>query len=120
MHILLVDDDADHRQTLGAALRQRGHGVREVADGLKALLYLDDAVDLLITDIEMPGLDGMKLLSTLRERFPELPVLVMSGQEGAGGEAAALREHATAYFAKPIELGDVLDRVRRVEGGERE
>lgn len=120
MHILLVDDDADHRKTLGAALRQRGHSVREVSDGLKALLYLDDAVDLMITDIEMPGLDGMELLSTLRERFPELPVIVMSGQEGAGGEAAALCKHATAYLAKPIELEEFLDLVRRVEGGERE
>ncbi|MEW6753448.1 MAG: response regulator [Candidatus Latescibacterota bacterium] len=115
MHILLVDDDADNRRTIGTALRQRGHSVREVADGLLALLYLDDEVDLLVTDVEMPGLDGMSLLRTLRERFGELPVIVMSGQ-GPATCAPLLRERATAYLAKPVDLGEFLSLVRQCAG----
>lgn len=114
MHILLVDDDVDQRTTLCNLLTKRGHTVRAVSDGLKALLYLDDSVDVVISDIQMPGLDGVSLLRTLRERYARLPVILMTGHGTLDTAVEALRHQAYDYLNKPIQLEDLLNCIQRI------
>ncbi|SLN56031.1 response regulator [Oceanibacterium hippocampi] len=78
--ILLVEDVADVRETVRLSLERAGHDVAEAENG-QAALTLSEATDfdLVITDIWMPGMDGVTLLKRLRERRPGVKILVMSG-----------------------------------------
>ncbi|MDA0746100.1 MAG: response regulator [bacterium] len=115
MNILLVDDDEDQRRTLRSSFMQRGHTVRAVSDGIRALLYLDDEVDVVISDIQMPGLDGVELLGTIRERYPDLPVILMTGHGTLDTAVAALRNRAFDYLSKPVALDELLASVDRIK-----
>lgn len=78
--ILLIDDDDLVRETMGTVLRNANHEVLEATDGRHALDVLGhDIVDLLITDIVMPELDGIGLIREIRKRFPGLHVIAISG-----------------------------------------
>jgi DNA-binding NtrC family response regulator len=80
--VLVVDDDADVLQAFGVVLSGGGHAVVAAANGLDALKVLDDRsaqIDLLLTDVVMPGLHGFNLSRMARIRRPELRVLYMSG-----------------------------------------
>jgi len=115
MHILLVDDDDDQRKTLNDFLVKRGHTVQSVADGLRALLYLDEQVEVVISDIQMPGLDGVALLRTIRERFPNLPVVLMTGHGTLDTAVEALRNRAFDYLSKPVVLDELLACIDKIE-----
>jgi DNA-binding response OmpR family regulator len=106
--ILIVEDTDTAATTLEVALLTiPGVQVERVRDGLRALEYLaresGPPVDLLITDIEMPFLDGFELIGRLRrqKQFERLPILVVSGCNDPQTSARALRLGADAYFSKP-------------------
>jgi CheY-like chemotaxis protein len=78
--ILVVDDDAAIRAAMCRTLRLEGYLVDEAADGARALPLLETGTtDLLITDILMPNLDGLELISLVKQAHPELRILAMSG-----------------------------------------
>ncbi|MHB1938721.1 MAG: response regulator [Acidobacteriaceae bacterium] len=78
--ILVVDDDASVRALLPVVLAQAGYRVQSAEDGLAALCAMRKEIpDVLLSDLEMPGMSGFELLSVVRRRFPELPVIAMSG-----------------------------------------
>jgi DNA-binding NtrC family response regulator len=81
LKVLVVDDDGDIRQLCARAMRRAGYEVVEAEDGLSAIKCLDDArgVHLLLTDVVMPGIDGLKLADMAKARWPELKVVYMSG-----------------------------------------
>jgi CheY-like chemotaxis protein len=75
--ILLVEDEAISRYSCAQILRLHGHEVMEAADGVKALTLLDEYVfQLIITDVAMPRLDGFALVTTIREKWPNLPIVL--------------------------------------------
>lgn len=106
--ILVVDDDEIIRATFRRALRH--FNVLEAANGEEALrLVQENAVDLVVTDIQMPGMDGYQLLEALRREFPELPVMGISGNvqpERAGAIGF------DTFLDKPVKLADLLQGVR--------
>lgn len=78
--ILVADDEARIREMLALLLTKMGHDVLTCADGKEAIAAVDEAeVDLVITDIMMPDMDGIEVLRILKESRPGLPILVMSG-----------------------------------------
>jgi two-component system, cell cycle response regulator CpdR len=79
--ILVVDDDHDVRDTISAIIRSAGHKVASAADGEDALDLLDSdfPLDLLVTDIVMPGMNGLHLAKLVRERRPTVRILYISG-----------------------------------------
>lgn len=78
--ILLVDDDADVRTGMRRVLVRLGHEVVAAADGREALRALEgDPCELVITDINMPEMDGIELILALNERWPRVPVIAISG-----------------------------------------
>lgn len=109
--ILVVDDDERVREVLELLLKQMGHDVLSCAEGSKATAMVDSApVELVMTDILMPDVDGIEILRTLKHARPDLPVVVMSG--GGIYDARVLLKTAgllgaATTLAKPFQPADV-------------
>jgi DNA-binding NtrC family response regulator len=112
--ILLVEDEAHARSALAELLRDAGYVVETAADGFKALPKLQDfAPDLLLTDLRMPGMDGLELMRRDREIDPEISAVVTTASSDIETAVSAMRQGASDYLAKPLnldELAIVLDR----------
>lgn len=121
--ILVVDDEPDLRRYVRRSLERPGHPetrVLEAGDGHQALQIMDGTrLDLVITDVVMPGMDGFHLVRAIRESYSpdRLPVLVMTG-EGSWREAAseAARVGAQAILSKPFNARKLCDVVAQVLG----
>jgi CheY-like chemotaxis protein len=116
--ILVVDDSQDIRELAASHLQSLGYRVVIAASGEEALSTLDQhgAVDLLLTDILMPGgMNGLQLIEQVRQRMPDLPVLIATGYmedlpTGSGGGVAG----PLNILSKPFRLADLTERVRAV------
>jgi DNA-binding response OmpR family regulator len=112
--ILIVDDDPDVHQLLGVALQAPGRDVESAYDGISGLRCIEAApYDLVMTDVNMPGLDGMTLLERIREVRPETRVVVMTVGSTPENIIRAIRERAFSYFSKPFTVGSVAEMVER-------
>ena len=81
MRVLVIEDNADLRDYLRVALESQGHEVRTADNGRSALPYLEGhQVDVVVTDIYMPEMDGIETVAMLQQRFPEVRVIAMSGK----------------------------------------
>jgi two-component system C4-dicarboxylate transport response regulator DctD len=116
VNILLVDDEEIVIRSLGRFLTRCGHRLKTASDGAEALLKIEEEVpDVVISDVRMPGLDGMGLMERLRARFPGLPVVLITGHGGGKDGASALREGAYGYLRKPIRLEGLVAVLGRIE-----
>ena len=107
--ILLVDDEQGIRKVLGIALADRGFRVHTAADAQEALSLFDRlAPSIVLTDIKMPGMDGIDLLRELKRRNPETEVIMITGHGDMDLAIRSLKHEATDYIAKPID-DDILD-----------
>jgi two-component system chemotaxis response regulator CheY len=113
--VLVIDDEAEIRRNLTFGLTQEGYSVVACPDGISAIHELNRArteglgYDLLVTDIFMPDIDGLKILKVIKSQFPELPVVVITGFGDEGMRFTALSEENTAYLDKPFEIPDLVD-----------
>jgi CheY-like chemotaxis protein len=106
--ILLADDDSSVRSFVSRALKQHGHEITAVSDGLQALERLQSTpFDLLITDIVMPELDGIALALRAAHDLPQLPVLLMTGYAAERQRAHNLEELAFRVISKPFSLVEI-------------
>lgn len=113
--ILIAEDDAAVKKFVCRALEHRGHRVTAVEDGVQALEVLEDAdFDLLITDIVMPGLDGIGLALKVTRDRPELPILLMTGYAAERQRAHNLDELICEVVTKPFSLQQICDVAERV------
>jgi adenylate cyclase len=104
--ILVVDDDEDARQALVRALRAQGHTMHEAGDGPQALERVrQEAFDLVLMDITMPGMDGYEVLRAMRadERLQSLPVLMISGLDELAHTARCIEAGAEDFLPKPVD-----------------
>ncbi len=112
--VLIVDDEANARTALAELLRDEGYVIETAGDGFKALPKLEEfAPDLLLTDLKMPGLDGIELMRKAREIDPEIASVVMTAHGTIDTAVGAMRQGAADYLTKPInvdELTIVLER----------
>jgi len=118
--ILIAEDDAAVQTFVTRALGHRGHEVHAVDDGLQALDALaKDGFDLLITDIVMPGLDGIALALKVARDHPDLPVLLMTGYSAERQRAHNLEELICRVITKPFSLQQICDTADEVlaDGG---
>jgi CheY-like chemotaxis protein len=114
--ILLVDDEAAVRRPLRQALGLCGYSVIEARDGLEALrihAQPDNRIDLVILDVKMPGMSGWDVLSELKRRDPELPVILTSGYTKEDSTPPADGPPPDAFLPKPYDLADLTSQVRR-------
>ncbi|HET8936467.1 MAG TPA: sigma-54 dependent transcriptional regulator [Polyangiales bacterium] len=106
--ILVIDDDSNARASLAEFLRSEGYEVETAADGLKALPKLDAfAPDLVLTDLQMPGLDGLGVLTKALEAEFEPAVIVMTAHGAIESAVAAMRAGASDYLSKPLNLDEL-------------
>jgi two-component system response regulator MprA len=103
-HIVIVDDEAALREGIARYLRGLGHEVTTAADGHEAMAALGAArIDLIITDIHMPEMDGIEIIDALRDRSGMVPVIAMSG----GGR---IDKHALLDSAKLLGAASTLEK----------
>jgi DNA-binding NtrC family response regulator len=115
--ILLADDDAAVRDLVRRALSADGHTVHVTQDGLEALDYINvngSSVDLLVTDVDMPQLDGISLAEKALAAKSNLAVILMSGFSDQLEPAARLRARRLLSIAKPFTLEQIKQAVRAV------
>lgn len=112
--ILLADDDPAMRSLISDELKDEGYCVFQVADGMAALTFLDRlAPDLIITDLRMPY-GGMTLVSQLKATVPRTPVILMTAFGDKETESLAYKWGASAYFNKPVRMGELKKAVRNL------
>jgi two-component system nitrogen regulation response regulator NtrX len=108
--VLIIDDETNVRRMVGALLASEGYDVRDAGDGAKGVAAAEEAEpDLVLLDLMIPGaLDGMAVLERLRKRFPDLPVIMMSGRAGLSDAVRATRLGAVNFLEKPLTPEGVL------------
>jgi DNA-binding NtrC family response regulator len=113
--ILIVDDDARVRTSVAHALGELADEVRVAEDGTRALSEFGSGrPDLLITDVRMPGVDGLELLRLVKERAPETTVVLMTAFDDLPTVATAMREGAEDFLVKPLDLRGLRNLVERI------
>ena len=117
--ILIVDDEGDLRTLLGLCFLRRGHSIVVAGDGAVGLQCVaTHAPDLLVTDLNMPVLDGLELLRRLRaDGHADLPVIVLTAR--ADQRAAAIAAGADAFLVKPVPLRQLGETAERLLAGRR-
>jgi two-component system, NtrC family, response regulator AtoC len=112
--ILVVDDEPNLRRVLGAQLSRDGYEVHAVADGEAALRILSEQyIDVVITDLRMPLLDGLELLKRALALEPELPVVIITAHGTVDNAVEALKSGAFDYITKPFDQNEVRNVVRK-------
>lgn len=112
--VLLVEDDRALREALSDTLLLGGHEFVAVDSAEAALPVLArEAFSLVISDVNMPGMDGHQLLGLIRTRYPHLPVLLMTAYGAVDRAVEAMRQGAADYLVKPFEARALLDLVAR-------
>ena len=113
MRILVVDDEAPIRDSLQEILESEGFEVGLAGDGLQALQILTDTeFDLVLSDIKMPRMDGMELLTHLAKNFPQLPVVMISAHGTVQTAVEATKLGAFDFITKPLDLDRLLITLR--------
>lgn len=122
MRVLVVEDYSPLRNSLVKGLRESGYRVDSTGDGEEGLWYSESNVyDAIVLDLMLPGLDGLSLLSSLREKGIGTPVLILTARDGVEDRVAGLDRGADDYLVKPFAFAELLARlnalIRRAHGG---
>src|SRR3989339_688958 len=113
-NILLVDDELSILEILDAVLRKSGHTVSKAANGNDALKFLKENVfDLMITDVRLPGIDGISLLNKSRELQSHLAVIIMTAYADVNNAVVAMKNGAFDYVTKPFKFDELQLTVER-------
>src|SRR6266704_3667576 len=115
--ILIVDDDSGQRSLLDSFLRSQGFDTVTADSGPRALEVLNSqAVNMMISDVRMPGMSGLETLRKAREKHKVLPVLLVTAYADIRDAVGAMRDGAVNYLAKPIDLDELVATVRQATG----
>jgi DNA-binding NtrC family response regulator len=111
--ILIVDDEGDIRLTLATFLNEEGYQCQTAQDGETALEHVrDGGIDVVLTDVSMPGMGGIELMRQVHQWSPETMVLLMTAYASVETAIEALRSGAADYFLKPLDLDELAVRIR--------
>ena len=112
--ILLVDDDRNFLRVLDYQVRQFGYDTCCVSSGVRALDRIQESpVDLVVTDLRMPGMDGLQLLDRIRRLAPDLPVIVLTAHGSIEGAVDAVKGGASDFLTKPFEREEIHHSIRK-------
>lgn len=116
--ILVIDDEKNIREGLSAALELEGYSVRLAADGREGLAQIEKGdIDLVITDLRMPGISGEEVLARVRGESPGIPVIVLTGHGSIDTAVDAMRNGAYDFLTKPLSLDRLTLMVKRALAG---
>ena len=113
--ILIVDDDRVILELASIILRSDGYGVRTAGDGISALTLLDkEPFELVLLDFMMPGKDGLQVLGEIKDKYPDVAVIIFTGMGSEDIAVRAMKSGAADYIMKPFRNHDLLDRTAQV------
>lgn len=113
-NILIVDDELNMRVVLQAMLKKEGYDVAVASDGLDALKVLKNIpVEVVVTDLKMPRMDGMGLLERMLSDYPSIPVIIITAHGTVATAVDAIKKGAFDYIAKPFEQDDLKNIIRK-------
>ena len=111
--ILLVDDEEGYRELIARVLTKAGYEVLQAADGMEALSLLEKSnIDLVISDILMPILNGYALVARLRAKWPDMPVILTTGFLSPDA-AKSMMNGSVDFIPKPINAETLLEMINR-------
>jgi DNA-binding NtrC family response regulator len=103
--VLMVDDEEDFVTTLAERMKMRDLDSEVALDGEQALQMVEgDIPDVMVLDLKMPGIDGMEVLRRVRQAYPQVQVVILTGHGSEKDEAEATRLGAFAYLQKPVDI----------------
>lgn len=112
-HILMVDDEASIRLTLSTLLRRAGYDVSTAENGPEAITLLEQqAFDLLLVDLKMPGMDGMQVVAAARQRQADIAIIVLTGHGSLESAVEGLHQGIFDYLLKTTAPPQVIERVQ--------
>src|SRR6202045_2939751 len=113
--ILVVDDEESIREIVSSMISTAGYKCQQAASGMEALALLEsgEEFELMLSDLMMANLDGIGLLERTKERFPEMPVVMVTAVHDISVALAAIRNGAYDYLLKPFEREQLLNTVSR-------
>lgn len=110
LKVLLVDDEAEFLEATSRVLARRGFSVRTAQDGETALKLLEEQLSqLVLLDLKMPGMDGMEVLQRIRQRWPSLPVIILTGHGSPQQAVQAVQEGAFKFISKPFQIDQLRE-----------
>lgn len=114
-HILVIDDEAALRKTLARVLQQAGFEVTTAESAEQGLDFLKTThFDMILTDLRMPGIQGLEALKFIHANYPSLPVVLFTAQPDVNSAVEALRYGATDYLMKPLKPEVIIERTRGI------
>src|ERR1700746_3924257 len=113
--ILVVDDEEPIREIVASMLSAAGYICKQAASGMEALAVLNsgEEFELMLSDLMMPGVDGTGLLERTKEKYPDMPVVMVTAVHDIQVALDAIRNGAYDYLLKPFEREQLLATVRR-------
>ena len=121
-NFLLVDDEKPFIETLAQRLRHRGFTVDCAFSGTEAmnLLEKNDTVDVVVLDVEMPDLDGIKIVEILKKKHPLLEIIMLTGHASIHSAIEVLKFGAFDYLTKPCDLNDLISKAKKAASRKKE
>ncbi len=116
VRVLVAEDDAGLRSVLARGLREHGYVIDAVADGSEAVLYAQTyEYEVIVLDWRMPKVDGMTVLTRLRQRGTRTPILMLTARDTHADRVAGLDAGADDYLTKPFDFSELLARIRALQ-----
>jgi two-component system NtrC family response regulator len=113
-HILIIDDEKNYLLILEAILEEEGYKVTALSDPVMGMTFLDESeVDVVITDMKMPGMTGQEVLASVRKNHPHIPVMIMTAFGTIDKAVEAMKSGAFDYITKPFSNDEILLSVRK-------
>ncbi len=112
--ILVADDEENFLRLMLRTLKKEGYDVRTARDGKKALKCVEnEPFDLVLLDLQMPGVDSLTTLREIKRRYPGLKVIMITAYPSLETRSVSLREGACDYLIKPVDISELKEAIRR-------
>lgn len=119
-NILIIDDEESMRDSMSQVLRKEGHTVKGAAEGKEGLsLFSRETFQVVFLDLKLPGINGMDVLSRIKETSPDTPVIIITGYASIESAVEAMKRGAFDYMAKPFTPGELRVVTQRALDGRR-
>jgi DNA-binding NtrC family response regulator len=113
LRVLLVDDEESYLQTTAKVFRRKGFDVETCTTGRDVIdLLLARGSQVVVLDLKMPGMTGQEVLRSIKDRLPDVQVIILTGHASSEDAAACLTSGAFDFLVKPVEIDHLMDRVR--------
>ncbi len=112
IQVLIADDEVEFTETLGARLKLRGFDTTEVSSGMAALNAVEEnPPDVLVLDLKMPDLKGLEVLTKVKDGFPAVEVIILTGHGSYEAGKEGMEQGAFDYLMKPVDLSQLIGKI---------